>query len=686
MDTASQNSIVARDILSYTFLSRPRFAPGDGSDRVAFRAHAALYDDNRYRSDLWLLYPGDSPELLQLTAGGRVGAYVWEDDEQLLFASDRNAEDQKKREEGEEFTQFYRISVSGGEAVPAFRTEFSVSELQVLPGGRMLLKGTLRHVSEEERKARKDASVTIINEIPMWSNGGGFVSDTRAALFLRDADGGITRVTPEGLAVDDFVVSPDGETLLFTGYAFTGKRPARNDLFRYRLSEGKSLRLSDDTPKSYDRPVFTGPTSAVIAVNAMGRYGLNENPDFLGIDLEQDRLTPITDGLDRSIGSSVGSDCRFAAGSPARFADGWLYFVTTEGTRSGLRRLDPADGRVEDAYLPDGSLDAFDVRDGRALIVELRPDALQELYLVNLEGAPSGAAGAGKTAAGAGTKAAGVTPLRQSSFNIENLVSRKLSLPEPLSVTRDDGTVIEGFVIAPPHAEAGKKRPGILAIHGGPKTVYGAVFNHEMQTLAHAGYYVFFCNPRGSDGRGNAFADIRGKYGTVDYEDLMAFTDAVLEAYSDRIDRDRLGVMGGSYGGFMTNWIVGSSNRFAAAVSQRSISSWLSMWGTSDIGFYFTEDQIAGDPWEGREALWRQSPLRLARQVRTPLLLIHSRQDYRCWEVEAFQFFTAIRYHGGEARLALFDGETHELSRSGKPKPRIRRLEEILSWFDEHLG
>jgi dipeptidyl aminopeptidase/acylaminoacyl peptidase len=165
----------------------------------------------------------------------------------------------------------------------------------------------------------------------------------------------------------------------------------------------------------------------------------------------------------------------------------------------------------------------------------------------------------------------------------------------------------------------------------------------------------------------------------------MAFTDEVLRRYKGRIDPDRLGVMGGSYGGFMTNWIVGSTDRFAAAVSQRSISSWLSMWGTSDIGYFFEEDQIAGDPWEGREALWRQSPLRLAPEVKTPLLLVHSRQDYRCWEVEAFQFFTAIRYHGGDARLALFDGETHELSRSGTPKPRIRRLEEIFGWFNDRL-
>ena len=261
---------------------------------------------------------------------------------------------------------------------------------------------------------------------------------------------------------------------------------------------------------------------------------------------------------------------------------------------------------------------------------------------------------------------------------------KKLSYPERLTFQTKEGITIEGWVMKPVDYEEGKKYPAILNIHGGPKTVYGEIFFHEMQYWANEGYVVFFCNPRGSDGRGNAFADIRGKYGTVDYEDIMKFTDVVLEKYPF-INKERVGVTGGSYGGFMTNWIIGHTNRFKAAVSQRSISNWISKFGTTDIGYYFVEDQQAATPWSDVEKLWFHSPLKYANKVQTPTLFIHSEEDYRCWTVEAFQMFTALKYHGVEARLCLFKGENHELSRSGKPKHRIRRLKEITNWFNKYL-
>ena len=205
-----------------------------------------------------------------------------------------------------------------------------------------------------------------------------------------------------------------------------------------------------------------------------------------------------------------------------------------------------------------------------------------------------------------------------------------------------------------------------------------------MKYWANQGYFVFFCNPRGSCGRGNAFSDIRGKYGTIDYDDIMAFTDAVIEKYPT-LDPDSIGVTGGSYGGFMTNWIIGHTDRFKAAVSQRSISNWISKFGTTDIGYFFNADQISATPWSDVDKLWFHSPLRYADKAVTPTLFIHSEEDYRCWLPEGLQMFTALKYHGVEARLVMFRGENHELSRSGKPKHRIRRLEEITTWFDRFL-
>ena len=206
-----------------------------------------------------------------------------------------------------------------------------------------------------------------------------------------------------------------------------------------------------------------------------------------------------------------------------------------------------------------------------------------------------------------------------------------------------------------------------------------------MQLWASEGYFVFFCNPHGSDGKGNKFADIRGpKYGKLDYDDIMRFTDAVLEKYP-QIDKSRVGMTGGSYGGFMANWIVGHTDRFAAVASQRSISNYISKCLTTDIGYYHNIYAMQADPWNGADILWEHSPLKYADKCTTPTLFIHADEDYRCWMGDAIQMFTALRMHGCPTRLCLFHKENHMLSRSGKPKHRIRRLKEITDWFEKYL-
>lgn len=271
---------------------------------------------------------------------------------------------------------------------------------------------------------------------------------------------------------------------------------------------------------------------------------------------------------------------------------------------------------------------------------------------------------------------------RLTHFNDEALKNRYVAKPEPLSIT-SEGLEIGGWVMKPKDFDPSKRYPAVLDIHGGPKTVYGPVFMHEMQLWASMGYFVFYCNPKGGDGRDNEFADIRGEYGETDYRNLMDFTDAVLAAYP-QIDPARVCETGGSYGGFMTNWIIGHTDRFCCAASQRSISNWLGFYGVSDIGWYFAGDQCASTPWNNMELMWSRSPLKYALQAKTPTLFIHSDEDYRCPMQEGLQMYSALAEHGVETRLCLFHGENHELSRSGKPKHRIRRLCEITDWFEKH--
>ena len=205
-----------------------------------------------------------------------------------------------------------------------------------------------------------------------------------------------------------------------------------------------------------------------------------------------------------------------------------------------------------------------------------------------------------------------------------------------------------------------------------------------MQYWAYHGYFVIYCNPRGGEGRGNEFGLLSGKFGTIDYDDLMAFCDAALKAYPD-MDGAHMGVTGGSYGGFMTNWIIGHTNRFAAAASQRSISNFVSMEGTSDIGTLFAKGQVMATTHTNVEKMWQHSPLKYADKCTTPTLFIHAEQDYRCWMVEALQMYTALINNGVRTRLCLFHNENHELSRGGRPKGRVRRLTEITDWMDQFL-
>ena len=275
---------------------------------------------------------------------------------------------------------------------------------------------------------------------------------------------------------------------------------------------------------------------------------------------------------------------------------------------------------------------------------------------------------------------------RQTSFNDRILEGKYVALPEKIDY-ENDGVDLDGWVLLPKDYDPSKTYPAILDIHGGPKTVYGEVFYHEMQVWANKGWFVMFCNPRGGDGRGDEFADIRGKYGTVDYSDIIKFVDVVLEKYP-QIDPKRIGETGGSYGGFMSNWILGHTDRFAAIATQRSISNWVSMWGTSDIGQGFVDDQTGAKLMDGEaEKIWLNSPLPyIIENAKTPTLIIHSDQDYRCPIEQGYQLLSVLKMRNVPSRMVIFHGETHELSRSGKPKGRVKRLTEITDWMEKYIG
>ncbi len=264
------------------------------------------------------------------------------------------------------------------------------------------------------------------------------------------------------------------------------------------------------------------------------------------------------------------------------------------------------------------------------------------------------------------------------------LRERFVAEPERQLFTGADGLELEGWLLRPAGFDPGRRHPLVLQIHGGPHAQYGHAFFHEFQVLAGMGFLVLYANPRGSDGYGEAFkrACVRD-WGGRDYEDLMTALDQLMRR-EGCVDETRLGVAGGSYGGFMTNWVIGHTDRFAAAVSMRSISNLVSEFAQHDIVLW-SELEMGPMPWPDPEELWRRSPIRYVREMRTPLLLLHGEMDLRCAISQAEELFGALRLLGREVQMVRFPGESHDLSRSGRPDRRIERLRRIAGWFERHL-
>ncbi|MCP3989181.1 MAG: S9 family peptidase [Actinomycetia bacterium] len=279
-------------------------------------------------------------------------------------------------------------------------------------------------------------------------------------------------------------------------------------------------------------------------------------------------------------------------------------------------------------------------------------------------------------------------PVTLVTLNDQVLAELDLARTETISVDHLNGHSIEAFVVRPPGSApqppAGERRPGLVFIHGGPMSQYGHGFFDEFQMAAAEGYVVIGANPRGSDGYGEDWAtSIVGDLGGKDWDDIIAVTDH-LAALPD-VDGARLGIGGGSYGGFMTAWAVGHTNRYLAALVERAVISWPSMLGTSDIGAWFVPVLLGASAESDFDAMMRQSPLSYAASAQTPTLILHSEQDWRCPIEQAEQFFVALRLNGCEATMVRFPAENHEMSRSGSPRHRVERFEIISEFFAKHL-
>ena len=657
------------DFTRYKFLSGISISPNGFN--TGFVLHQMDVEENKYLSNIYI-YNENNKEPLKLTSLDEERSFIWKDDNTILFPGARDEKDKEKKKNGEDLTPYYEISLKGGEANKVFEIPLNVTSMKILDDENFILtaiydhnKPNLEGLSDAEKKETlkkmKDAKdYEIFDEIPFWSNGQGYTNKKRNRLYkynIKTKD--LLPITDVFTSVLSFELNDEKDKILLICKSYTDKMQLKSDIHLYDIEKNHLEKLGHDDDFNYSYINFFG-DKIIFAGHDKKSYGINENPHFFIMDLNSGKSTQITgSNFDSGLWSSVGSDCRYGGSNSMKVEGDYLYFTTTENESSYINKMDK-EGNIEKLVKKSGSIDGFDIVNGEIKFIGLRGIKLQELYELKNE-----------------------EEIQLTNYNEWVMKERKIAKPEHLSFETDN-VVIDGWVLKPVDYQEGKKYPAILDIHGGPKTVFGEVFYHEMQYWANHGYLVFFCNPRGSDGKGNEFSDIRGKYGTIDYEDLMNFTDEVIKKYPC-IDVDNIGVTGGSYGGFMTNWIIGHTNRFKAAASQRSIANWVSFFGTTDIGYYFATDQNDATPWEDVDKLWFHSPMKYANKVETPTLFIHSEEDYRCWLPEGLQMYSALKYHGVESRLCMFKGENHELSRSGKPKNRIKRLEEITNWFDKYL-
>lgn len=644
--------IVYQDLYEFHFLSDVVIAP-DGAHAVFVKTRADE-EKNGYASDLWLL-DMKTGDCRRLTVSADAKGPFWLDANTVAFGTKRDQKSEKKA------SVWYQIAIDGGEAVPFLEIPEKVTALKLLDNGTYaaVVSKPCEETPEETANAAKEGKdFLVFDEIPFWYDGKGITNKLRKSILLCSGEER-RQITPQYLDVTAMQVSPDRKTIAYAGTEFRDKAPRAEGLYLYDLAAGTTRTLVPQEEMSVGSVYYMGEDTLFFTGTTFEFPG--RNPRYYLCDLPSGQIRQLP-FCDASPSGGVGTDSSYGGGSTMKYVDGKLYFPQLHWGDAWLVSMD-SQGTINPVCTTPGSCNSFDIFGHRILMSAMRGTDLPELWSLDLNTGEE---------------------IQLTHFNTPYLQSHSVVKPEYFTFTNADGWELEGYVLKPVGYEPGKKYPGILEIHGGPKTIYGSVFHHEMQCFANMGYFVFYTNPRGSDGRGEEFANITGQLGGIDYEDLMAFTDQVLARYPD-IDENRVGICGGSYGGFMCNWMIGHTDRFAAAASQRSISNYLTKSLCTDIGFNHNMAQLLTNPWEDVATVWEHSPLKCAPKAKTPTLFIQSDEDYRCWMSDAIQMFTALKINGVPSRLALFHGESHGLSRTGRPKNRIGRLTEIGDWFETYL-
>ncbi len=648
-----------------------RVAP-DGT-RVAVVVSKADKESLKYQSHIWLV-PTRGGTPIQFTQGKHQDSHprFSPDGKTIAFLSDRSGS-----------AEIWTIAVDGGEARQLTHLGGGVGEFAFHPrGGSLVIAFTPKDAEVKEREERKKRGesgvesprVRTIDRLSYKLDGAGFLPKNRQHLWLVNAHTGKARrlTEDERYAESSPCFSPDGKWIYFNS-----NRSANPDFDLMRVGIWRMPSRGGPIERV---KTFEGPSTS-FSLSPDGRWiaflGTRDPDAPWGTRHTKLWLAPATGGrpveltarLDRECDHSTISDTRGPGGTsnPIWSPDSqWVAFVVTNEGNGEIWAVHIRKRRPEPVLNRAGAVIDFDYhfpsRAIYATFTDLRNPG--ELYRFSRVGKP--------------------TAERMTDWN-GWLRERQVTAPEEFWFQGRGRHRLQGWILRSPRRRA-RKAPGLLYIHGGPGTQYGRVFFHEFQFLAGRGYTVFYSNPRGGTGYSEKhLAAIHDAWGTIDYDDLMSFTDEALRR-SPELDRRRLGVAGGSYGGYMTNWIITHTDRFAAAITQRSVVNLMSFAGSSDFGYAWFRVFGGHFAWREPAHYLAMSPITYVDSVKTPTLIEHQENDHRCPIEQAEQLYAALKARKVPVEFHRYPDEPHGMSRGGRPDRRIERLHRIAGWLDRWLG
>jgi dipeptidyl aminopeptidase/acylaminoacyl peptidase len=575
----------------------------------------------------------------------------------------------------------WHLPMDGGEPERLTDRDEQVASFDWSPDGRRIVFSA-RHMDEREMLER-DEKHDALRKRPafrhvtrLWhrlDGEGWWNGNYRHLHVLTIATGKAKRLTNQKFDDQDPVFSPDGKTIAF----WSNRKPdpdrdiENGDIFTIPARGGTVRQITDHQGPGMS-PAWSpdGKTIAFLASVAPPGMSVCHNLQVWTISAAgRSRPTVLTAKIDNNCRNETMGDVAtsaFAPIAPLWSADGRnLYVAVAERGATNLYRLDAGKGGGTAVVAGKHTVNGYGRSKDGAVMCLLIGDALNPCDVFAWDPADAAA-----------------PPRQLTHVNEAALKGIALCAPEEFEIRGKHGPV-HGWVVGPQGGRKGGRRPGILSIHGGPQGQFGYCFMHELQWLAAEGYVVAYGNPRGSAGYGRTFRGcIVGCWGKIDHDDCNAIADYL--AKRKDVDAKRLGITGGSYGGYMTNWMIAHTHRFKAAVTQRSVVNLESMFGTSDYGWDLA-DAFGGVPWKKRAHYVDRSPLSHAPKIKTPLLIIHSEQDLRCPIEQAEQLFATLKYLGRTVELVRFEGESHGLSRGGRPQNRAERLRRIHGWFKKYL-